>query len=1727
MVLLQAQVELKLQLQPDGKSYSVFARPKVDWVSPPANLTHSAQVTIVVPAGGFEVANLTSVNGTWQLTTMVIQPQENPTADYLIFALVGATADISYKKDQEIELFRFENGLSGCPGPAELMDNDNDPFAEPNSQGIPAGNKLEIEGAGLGNNAFVGIYAPGSANCLYFTTCAVATRLVLLPDNYYQLSIVTSNDLPPITDPVGAMRFTVKVPTNNFRVHDLTNLMPDKMVFMGIHRFDAPLEAPGFDYLVFNLKSNGLQDLMLQPGQVLPVLKFGNEGSCQGDSIYLLDNTADPFLPPNSQNAEVGQSVMLSGISNQYLSTCLDVLHSAPCTPCAFTPPLLHIDSLSVSEPVVCLGGQNGTIRIHASGLSPVQYSIDGGQTWVANPTFTGLKVGNYHPMARANYFGCEVIADDGLMQMGKDSFFLLKLDLPPTICAGSDVQLKILSPQPLPPGSTYQWIGPAGFSSNVPDPVLTEVTTFQSGLYSLTVNAPGCSPSSNEAFIEVVTPVEKPVIFAGPPICHGDTLVLSTATQAVKYEWIGPLGMAPAVLSLPGMTTPSGQTRLGPNHKSYLSGNWRLRVTDSNGCVVDGDPVEVTIKQRPQVFAGNNGPVCQGESVTLLSNPIPGVEYRWYRAGQNTLYSTQAYPVINNVVTSETFYLEVVKDGCSSENLAVTTVKLHPKPTALPEVQYTPAPDCSLQPLQLIANHYGTANHFVWTGPNGFTSQLENPVIPNAGAAYNGSYLLVATNIWGCSVEAAFLIDSLVDPPEQPVITSAGPICPGESIELSVQSYAGSNVNYQWYLNGDPLPGATNPTLFISEADSSDAGNYTVVTQVDQCTVASAPFYANLLNPPMAEPDFFLSDPCEGGTLQLFSNAVNAVGWQWSGPNGFSSQAPDPIIYNTAFADVGAYTLTVTGLNGCTFTTSFVVDGILPVPQKPQVASNSPVCSDDSIILQVQNPPITGTVHYEWINGDGITLSGTDAKLTLPANDPLAVSPFFVKTYVNGCPSPLSEAIPVEVASAPDAEATSSGPVCPGEPIQLFASPVPQGQYKWYVAGEPQAFSFEQNPVVNFQENTLVELHVSSQGCAQESVTQMLVTVLPKPLAAPLPPSVTYCSEESAVLQAENIAPLAGMISYTWTGPVATGFSYTGTANATGPFSLTIPNLTSADEGTYTLVMVSEDGCESDPVSTFVDVVPTPQTPQLTVSSGILCQGETLELGASLYSSNDVTYEWYFDNGMVNMLLGTTTLPTFFVPSVMASNTGTYTVQATVNGCTSGVSNQAMVNVVGSSAVVTIDNPTSATSPACEGEDIELSVPFSPGATYSWYGPNGFTSSLPQVVLNDATAAQAGAYFVVVNLPGCNATPTASTTLYIEPAPPHPQLIGPDTVCEGTDISLAVANWVSGATYDFYFGTSLISSGPSSVLNFNNITPNDFGAYSVVAHIGNCYTDPSDYHWLFVDELPLIDAYAGDDRVICPTEEVIFLEAEAPSIGTGRWVPLTDATVVDESDPNSQAIDLGSGNHAFAWVLSNGACVNYSADTVYFERSQTIEAFSDLYFLPAGEELIEKNLLANDLIGPQQGVLFFFLDQAQKGTLQHLGNGEINYKPKPYAVGVETFRYRICDAECPQLCDTATVKINIQAPDSAAGCFVPNLITPNGDGENETFYIPCIEAFPGSRLTIYNRYGNKIYQTENYQNDWWGTYQGKPLPDGTYFYQLTFNDAARTSVKGYIVVLR
>jgi gliding motility-associated-like protein len=99
---------------------------------------------------------------------------------------------------------------------------------------------------------------------------------------------------------------------------------------------------------------------------------------------------------------------------------------------------------------------------------------------------------------------------------------------------------------------------------------------------------------------------------------------------------------------------------------------------------------------------------------------------------------------------------------------------------------------------------------------------------------------------------------------------------------------------------------------------------------------------------------------------------------------------------------------------------------------------------------------------------------------------------------------------------------------------------------------------------------------------------------------------------------------------------------------------------------------------------------------------------------------------------------------------------------------------------------------------------------------------------------------------------------------------------------------------------------------------------------------------------------------------------------------------------------------------------------------------------------------------------------------------------------------------------------------------DDATNClFVRAVITPEGDGRNEEFKIGCLSRFSDNKLEIYNRWGQLVYETVNYNdgNLWRGeNLRGQPVPDGVYYYVFEYTDPGskqRLNKKGSVSVLR
>ncbi len=156
-------------------------------------------------------------------------------------------------------------------------------------------------------------------------------------------------------------------------------------------------------------------------------------------------------------------------------------------------------------------------------------------------------------------------------------------------------------------------------------------------------------------------------------------------------------------------------------------------------------------------------------------------------------------------------------------------------------------------------------------------------------------------------------------------------------------------------------------------------------------------------------------------------------------------------------------------------------------------------------------------------------------------------------------------------------------------------------------------------------------------------------------------------------------------------------------------------------------------------------------------------------------------------------------------------------------------------------------------------------------------------------------------------------------------------------------------------------------------------------------------------------------------------------------------------------------------------------------------------------------------NPFANDTIN---GILdtFYIVTQPNFGAAAFSPDGTINYVPEDGYCDPATpdsLQYAICNTIG---CDTAWAYVTVEC----GGIVIFNGFSPNGDNINDNFIIRGIEGFRESRLQIYNRWGNRVHDVVNYQNDWRGTWDGKDLPDGTYFYILNLNDPTSTLEQNY-----
>jgi gliding motility-associated-like protein len=399
-------------------------------------------------------------------------------------------------------------------------------------------------------------------------------------------------------------------------------------------------------------------------------------------------------------------------------------------------------------------------------------------------------------------------------------------------VCQNDPLQLSAATSIPV---ASFQWSGPAGFSSTLANPSLASFQANNAGTYQVEVTTDKGCKATGTVNIAIDTAPAILQIEDNTPTCPqgNDTIslfpTLNIADESgLTFLWSGPMNY----------TTDTKIAQI--TH----SGTFTLSVINSNNCK-SSDSISITIPPiltKPPVPSIQDGNLCEGEK-TILFAGIPasdGQTFTWFTpTGQLTTSSAFfEIPSVNNDAAGN-YAVRINKNNCSSpisDNYA-----LLPKP--IPTVKATSnSPVCEGSPIRLFADApQGT--QFQWAGPN-FSATTSNPILNNGSS---GTYTLTGT-LNGCkgktdSIEIVFL-----PAPKTPLVLTGGPVCldaPEPKLLLQIaETTTVPNAIYYWY-RGNILIDSTNVSfLEVTNFDGLNEGVVSFFAQTlnNGCLSARSP---------------------------------------------------------------------------------------------------------------------------------------------------------------------------------------------------------------------------------------------------------------------------------------------------------------------------------------------------------------------------------------------------------------------------------------------------------------------------------------------------------------------------------------------------------------------------------------------------------------------------------------------------------------------------------------------------------------------------------------------------------------------------------------------------------------------------------------------------------------------------------------------------------------------
>ena len=580
----------------------------------------------------------------------------------------------------------------------------------------------------------------------------------------------------------------------------------------------------------------------------------------------------------------------------------------------------------------------------------------------------------------------------------------------------------------------------------------------------------------------------------------------------------------------------------------------------------------------------------------------------------------------------------------------------------------------------------------------------------------------------------------------------------------------------------------------------------------------------------------------------------------------------------------------------------------------------------------------------------------------------------FFIEFEINSTPLIVNVVLECvcENATPVLSAIASPGAICSGQDLVLSATNTFPGigdlTYSWTgpnsllfseTIGEADTSVATVNAVSEVNEGAYQVIASTVNGCSD--TLNYNVTVNPTPEASAISGGGSYCEGEDITLTAMNTVSGITQISYEWSGP---NFNETGTVGGHDAISVTIPSVTNANAGTYTLTMTSENGCIASPVSTDVTVNATPVVVAVS-GEGNYCEDANVTLTASNTAAgiNTMICVWTGPNSLnVTQNLGGGDPIVLNLTNVNNSFEGAYTVICTNNGCASA---PLSFNVIIDN--VPEINGISPNGSFCANTSITLTamnvVAGTGPITYTWTGPNPNNPVFPftattatelgpfPVVLPNLTADDAGTYCLVLETAGGCQSTQQCVDIGISAAPNIVDIMGAGDACAGQDVLLSASNNIPGLApivFTWSGPNGIIAAGVGDndgpfTATVASIAANDAGLYTLtlVSDVTNCVTDTS----ITISVFPGLNiGNVSPDSTYCEGSDVVLTASNTVSAGdlTYQWVgpnsEIYGPFTVGSFDPLTATIPGITLGQAGTYTLSATSSSGCIADPVTVE---------------------------------------------------------------------------------------------------------------------------------------------------------------------------------------------